>query len=287
MKFNDYIKQPYPVLGNKWSSTFFIGLFVGAFMLVFQPFGASSIRLPYKNLILLGFGIVTMLMVGINLLLIEPLARKVFRIKNLTIGKGFIWELWIIFTIGIANYMYDMLISQSTFKWLYFSIYQFYTLTLGIIIIIIHIGFTYRHMLNKYLNEAQNLNQNISGNKQTATNQSDSLITLVPDNNKTPLEIALSGLLAVESTANYIQVYYLKDNILQKTELRSSLKKAEQTLAAYPEVVRCHRAFLVNVNNISTVNGNSQGLLLNMCNTDIKIPVSRTYTKQLKDIVQK
>jgi DNA-binding LytR/AlgR family response regulator len=50
-------------------------------------------------------------------------------------------------------------------------------------------------------------------------------------------------------------------------------------------MVKCHRAFLVNVKHIEYVKGNSQGLKLMLAAIDFEIPVSRNYSKDLKERV--
>jgi two-component system LytT family response regulator len=69
-----------------------------------------------------------------------------------------------------------------------------------------------------------------------------------------------------------------------KTEIRSTLTALKAELP-YDNIFQCHRSFLVNINNISSAKGNSNGyqLRLGEC-TDI-IPVSRTFVPGLRAFV--
>ncbi len=87
-----------------------------------------------------------------------------------------------------------------------------------------------------------------------------------------------SNLLAIN-----INIFYLKEGQVEQALLRSTLKRTEEQLFEYPSVVRCHRAFLVNADKIRHVNGNSQGLQLILKNIKTEIPVSRNFSKALKE----
>lgn len=79
----------------------------------------------------------------------------------------------------------------------------------------------------------------------------------------------------VESVGNYLSIVYLNDSELCQKRLRSSLKEVEETLEAYPFLVHTHRAFLVNINFITQVSGNSAGYKISMFSTDRVLPVSK------------
>jgi len=79
----------------------------------------------------------------------------------------------------------------------------------------------------------------------------------------------------VESVGNYLNVVYFNDADLCQKRLRSSLKEMEETLEAFPFMVHTHRAFLVNINFITQVSGNSGGYKINMFSTDRVLPVSK------------
>ena len=122
----------------------------------------------------------------------------------------------------------------------------------------------------------QSLNENPNENKHE-------LITLLADNEKDSLEIELSDLLYIESNGNYIEVYFINENQLKNVLLRSTLKRTELQLERHSSVLKCHRAFLVNASQIAEVKGNSQGLRLALKHTDTEIPVSRNFSKSLKE----
>ncbi len=67
---------------------------------------------------------------------------------------------------------------------------------------------------------------------------------------------------------------------------RISLIQFENQLSAYPNIFRCHRAYLVNMFKIEKVTGNSQGYLLSFRESDLKVPVSRKQTNSFNACYQ-
>ena len=107
-------------------------------------------------------------------------------------------------------------------------------------------------------------------------------ITIFSQNKKNEFEVNLHDLLFVEAMQNYVSIYFLKENKIQKEIIRATLSKVEQQLSDTP-IIRCHRSYLVNPNQIQKVEGNAQGLRLTLHQLeDTQIPVSRKYIPALK-----
>lgn len=100
------------------------------------------------------------------------------------------------------------------------------------------------------------------------------------------LELDSKDLLYVESNGNYIRVNYQKAGKNVQCLLRATMKQAEEVTAVCPLVLKCHRAFLVNVRKVVKVNGNSQGYRLLLEGCPEEIPVSRGYSKQVKELIE-
>jgi len=87
-------------------------------------------------------------------------------------------------------------------------------------------------------------------------------------------------LLFAEADGNYTELtVYVNGQV--STELkRISLKQFEAQLSGYRYLLRCHRGYLINLNHIKEVSGNTQGYLLSMKGTHEKVPVSRSQLEQ-------
>ena len=65
--------------------------------------------------------------------------------------------------------------------------------------------------------------------------------------------IPLADFLYAEAVGNYVKVYQWCDNELRTDMIRATMKQVEGDLQASRSVVRCHRAFLVNLQQVEQI----------------------------------
>ena len=92
-----FLNQPYPLHFNKWETALVISIFIGLFMLIFQPFGLSYYQGPDKTLLGLGYGGVTFIVLILNNFLFQMLFRETFQLNRWTVFKQILSLCWIIF----------------------------------------------------------------------------------------------------------------------------------------------------------------------------------------------
>lgn len=97
--------------------------------------------------------------------------------------------------------------------------------------------------------------------------------------------LSISHLLYIEAVGNYIKVCQLHDNEVHTDMLRATMKQVEDDLQAYPMIVRCHRAFLVNLGQVEQISSNSRAMQLIMNHSHDAIPVSRSNMTQVKEAI--
>lgn len=118
-------------------------------------------------------------------------------------------------------------------------------------------------------------------------------ITLTGTTSET-VTLQARDLLYIESVGNYVKVCHLTDSSNQalkqssiKTDmLRATSKQMEETLKEYSMVIRCHRAFLVNLQQVEKIVSQSGALQLKMKYTGDILPVSRSNIAQIKAAFQ-
>ena len=274
-----YLSQPYPQSVNKWKLNITISLFIGLFMLIFQPFGITGSNNLHKAVFCFGYGFVTFVILLIDLHLIPFFFPSLFENKRWTVLKQIIWLVFIIFSIGLGNYVYTSVLF-SFWNLHYFLLFQVYTFVVGIIPIVVLTIIQQNVLLAQNFKSAQEFNSSLNRKKEA---RSDERVCLTADNERDRFEIELSHLLYIESTGNYIEIFYTKEEKLKSALLRSTLKRTELQLEHYPSMQKCHRAFVVNIDKITQVKSNAQGLRLTLIDTETEIPVSRNFSKDLKD----
>lgn len=102
-------------------------------------------------------------------------------------------------------------------------------------------------------------------------------------NEHTTLDIA--DLLYIESVGNYVKVVSTHDDEVKTNMLRATMKQMEDALQTYPTIVRCHRAFLVNLSQVEQISSNSHAMQLVMRHGHDTIPVSRSNINKLKELL--
>jgi len=102
------------------------------------------------------------------------------------------------------------------------------------------------------------------------------------------LEVSDCDFLYAEAEGNYVRVVFAAagDGNPVRKLLRITMKQAEETVARCPLIIRCHRAFLVNVQKVVEVYGNSQGCRLRLGGCREEVPVSRACVKQVKALIE-
>ena len=279
----EYIHQPYPFFEIKWIHLILISLFIAFLMLILQPFGLSGYHGRLMPYIELGYGIITFIVLIIDLFVVPFFFKNLFDTRKWTVLKQIILEMCILFTIGVGNYLYTSLFLSFSNSFKAFLIFQFYTLVIGIIPILVSTILNQNSLLSENLKLANEMNNDLNSTQDLLT--INDKIFIQAENNKDKLEVNLSNFIYIASTGNYIQVFYLLNNEVKNILMRNTLKQVEEQLKDCHSIIKCHRAFLVNKNKILRVKGNSQGLRLILQNTDEEIPVSRNYSKSLKEII--
>ncbi|MCI1648228.1 MAG: LytTR family transcriptional regulator DNA-binding domain-containing protein [Bacteroides sp.] len=104
---------------------------------------------------------------------------------------------------------------------------------------------------------------------------------------KEQLAIEADDLMYVEADGNYVKVVYRKADGVGRKLLRCTMKQAEGTVVDCPFIIRCHRAFLVNIRWVVKVDGNSQGFRLSLQGCEEEVPVSRAYTDEVKSRIER
>lgn len=285
MNLKNYLKQPFPKAESKWRITILISLFIALFLIIFQPFGINLFESKQKILILAGYGFITFIALVINLIVIENFFRSFFAEKNWTLWKEFVWLIWIIFTIGLGNALYTFYVFDNMkFNLQGLAAFQLITFMVSLFPITVLIISKQKYLLNKNLGTATDLNKKIEQPKTTSANNQ--VIHFYAENEKDYIEFGINDFFFIESSGNYIEIHFLKDSKIIRKTFRSTLKRAMEFFKTNPEIIQCHRAFIVNSAKVTNAKGNSQGLILQLENCDYDVPVSRNYVDLVRNQIK-
>jgi hypothetical protein len=281
MSFLEILNKPYPASMKKWPMIIAISIFIGLFLMVFEPFGLQMIEMEYKRLYLFGYGVVTFCFMVLNMIIIPKIFPRHFAEENWTVKRHIIWLVIDIVMIAAGNYLYSVWV--GFFSWAGiegFLIFLGFTIPIGLFPAVITTFIQQNINLKRNLAGSDEINTSISHKKEhTETNTTLDLTA----GNQT-YSYNYKQILFIESEGNYVRVHYRDGEEVKSEMIRSTMKSVEEMISK--EVLfRCHRAFIVNLDYVQKVGGNSQGYTLQLEYSNDQIPVSRSYIKPFKEVM--
>ncbi len=269
--FNDDLKHNAKII-------LFISLGVLAFLLIFQPIEIDTFSTKEILYLVTGLAISTFLVLSINLIILPSVFPKLFYSNVWNIKREIIWNLWILLTISSSDFLfYSQLLGMFDIS---FSDIGKIVL-LGFLPVAVLIIINQDRLLRSHLKTAQQLNNRLTESKQ----QKETLIHFESDYQKDNLSIIPDTLIAIKSADNYIEINYKSEGVVKKQMIRSTMKKATEAAKEFAFILRCHRTFIVNINHIEEISGNSQGYKLSLKNLDFSVYVSQKYIKSFKESI--
>lgn len=287
MNLLDYTRKPYPVILSRWGIILVISPFISIFMVIFQPFGLQDLESDSKSLLLAGYGLVTFVVLCIDLFLVPIIFPSVFKEEKWTVLREIIYLIFIIVTIAAGNYLYSVLLSIVSWVGIKgFTIFTGFTLCISIIPIIGVIMISHNTMLRKNLKASFQLNQMIMEKNTGEVIRNDKLV-ITSENRNQKIETPASHLICVESEGNYVNTWFLEEGKIVRLIIRNTIKNIEAQIMEAGNLFKCHRAYIINLSQVEKVTGNSQGYRLSMKYLDKEIPVARNYSKSFKEAISK
>ncbi len=256
----------------------FISLGCCAFLIFFQPFGVNNYDPAERISLELVFAVMTIggvifMVLSLNEFVIRPLF-----IRNFTTGKLFLWLLWSLIFVGSSSFVLYNLLGEWH-DWYFASYLDFLKnmAVLGSIPMILVVFYFWQMSLQQTIGSLKEAHR--SGEN------SNDLILFTADNQKDKIAVPISAILFLESQDNYVALNYMDGESVKKHLLRSTLKRMEAELTG-TSVMRCHRSFLVSLDNVVSASGNAHHLDLTLQSYSETIPVSRSFTKSVADALE-
>lgn len=277
------LSQSYPFSEKSkiqiFQQSIFEGLFVAFFLIVIQPFGIGNFTIENKYFYLLLYGVVTTVCVLLLRLIVFYRYSKYNEQSNWTVLKEIISILVLISTITIGNYLLTILLFDIKINWTGIGNMFFMVFTIGLFPTVFGVMANYIYHFKKY-NKVIDIQIVTNVSDENLSNKS---IKIIAENGKDFIEIEAKNLYYIESSDNYSTLYFLKNDILQKELIRSSLTRLE-TQIQLNYIVRCHRSFIVNLENVQKVTGNAQGYKLHLNFSNLMVPVARKYSELVENL---
>ncbi len=107
------------------------------------------------------------------------------------------------------------------------------------------------------------------------------LVSFYDERGELRLSVRHDHLLLLEAADNYVCVWYLSNGEPKKVMVRNSLKRLSGQLDG-TGIVRCHRSYMVNIDQVKVVRREKDGAMLDLGIEGIPgIPISQTYNESV------
>ncbi|MBL7979829.1 MAG: LytTR family transcriptional regulator [Bacteroidetes Order II. Incertae sedis bacterium] len=308
-----FLNKPFPIVSRirdqLWMNAGFL-LYILVFMGVFKPFGVdifhSSLHF-YRALeaSMISFVVVSLNGIGLRMWLSHGLDER-----NWKVSSALLYTIWSFSAVVVALTAYAYFVGIASPTWYFIAIGS---LKLGAITVIpagLFLMWLYLRTLQAHIRQAQKWSAHLAEPHPAVVQQSherdeplfsvpitqtldmpckpQNVVVLNSENMKESFEIASTCLRYMVAADNYVQVHYMNEHgILSQYLFRSTLKKVEVELGEACAFFRCHRAYIVNLEEVEEVLGNAQGYRLKLKDIPTPIPVSRRFQPKLAERMTK
>lgn len=194
----------------------------------------------------------------------------------------------VISNFGIQHIEYAWIDYDGNFTLRWYLRKLGYAVTLGLFLALFVVLITRFRAQRLEINTLREINEALEFRNQKLIfdEASDNMSITIQGDGKDSITLNPNDMLYVESIANYLCIVYFADKQITQKRLRGSLKNIEAKLDKYNFLIHTHRAFLVNVNYITQIEGNSSGYKISLFGLDRKIPVSKSNVEFFKKRVK-
>jgi hypothetical protein len=275
----DYLNKPYPFNDDfKLNLRIILGisLVVFLFLLLYKPLELSTLDLYDKVYLLLGFALVTLFSLGINLLVLPALFPRFFLSGKWKIKHEILWNLWILSTITGGYYVYARLTGL-------------YELNLGTLIRILLFGIIPVSLLI-VINQNRRLKMTLHSADYSSGNPGhgeEVMITFPSKYKRGNAQINVRNLVMIHSAQNYIEIYWKEGEELQRVMVRNTLGNALRQVKRFPHIIQCHRTCIVNMKYVTRMRSSQHGYHIHLEGVPDEIHVSRSYAPLFREIFDK
>lgn len=272
MSITTFLEQPFPYFKKRWKVVALTTIWVFLVFAVFSPLGIGF--LDYKIYITSYFTVAAFLSSYIPTYIFPLIFRKHYNPATWTKGKYFLYSLTITLFMILFTVLYYYLYLGLGLHW----VKNPFENKLNIILISLLIA-TFPTLLFYLIGEK--FTPDSTGSDTSEEVDETNSIELL-GSTKDCLKIMPDNFLYAEVTKNYVTVYYFDKGKVASKSLRTTLANITESLQETPQIIRCHRAFIINTDNVVDISGNSHGYQLTLKDIKTPIPVSRQYTQILK-----
>ena len=262
--------------------------FIVVALAVFKPFGLDAWQWQaYVHLVALGvIGFFICMLTDIILKYVVKMPRSFKKGAEYIIRRNLWFQLINTPLVALGICLYRHFVLSDRVEGNQFSVVNFLETLIIIAFCSFAIGLYWRFKYrSKYLamelEDTRQLNEELKKMQEERVDE----LTLTGTTNES-VTLQITNLLYIEAVGNYVKVIHLKDGQVRTDMLRATSKQMEDNLKTYPTIVRCHRAFLVNLSQVEQVVSQAGAMQLLIKHSRDMLPVSRSNIAKVKEAIR-
>lgn len=249
-----------PLLKHHLLISLLLAVWVFVFLYFTEPLEVNEFSESEKLIYLPGYG----LLAGLCYMLFRPIQNYVYNKErqNWTLQSEIIFLIsFTIISIAVARsyYLYIIMIDEPYPYTFWYMLNTIFLPAIATILPIIIIG---RFAFGKYHEKRLD----------------DQKIEITGEGNYEGLRLLLNDVISIQSSDNYIEVFYVSGPNLKKTLIRNKLSVIDNE---FPELLRAHRSFLINPYHFEQWKTENSKLFM-ILNHGVEVPISKTYQYAIK-----
>ena len=247
-------------------------LFALVFINIYKPFSSTSWYKvsEFKFFVFSSLIILTgVLVVVLSRIILFHLGKR----HAITVRTYAIWIVLEIFFLSLFYTIYTLVLNPERE---YMEVFNDSAVNTSLVLLL---PYSVLHLYFSYKEKERQLRLLEENQTEAAVRQS--VFSFYDEKNELRLSVKRSNLLYLESADNYVCIWYLNKGQLTKFMLRNSLKAIEESLAD-TNVLRCHRSFMVNFDQVKVIRREKEGVYLELGIEKVPdIPISKTYSEKV------
>lgn len=247
------------------------------FLVTYQPFSTST-WLGLKPDVLIPT--VLFYLSAIGILLISKAGLMLYQLRHtVSVRKYLLWFLGEFVVIAIVYLLYTQQWFESDIPFT-FRLVARTSLCVGMILSIPYLIFTLLASNRAKTEEIDALKLSL---KEQPAGQGTNIVHFYDFNGVLRISIEVEKIYYIASQDNYVEIRYEMGGKLLNYLLRCRTARLEKQLESTP-LVRCHRSYIVNVDNVTQFKREKANAYLVLSHPDAKrIPVSKSYYKTIAE----
>lgn len=260
-------------------SVAFVVVFSFLFLLSYHPF-SSTIWLGLKPDVVLPT--VLFYLSGIGVLLLSKIGLMIYQIRHtITVRKYLLWFLVEFILIAVIYLLFTRRLFETDIPFT-FRLVLHTSLCVGMILVIPYTIFTLLAANKAKTEELDALKLQLA-TENPVPERSDHIIHFYDFGGVLRISIPAKAIYYIASQDNYVEIQYVLEGKLLNYLMRCRTARLEKQLEG-TSLIRCHRSYIVNVDNVSQFKREKSRAFLVLTHPDAKrIPVSKSYYKAIAE----